>query len=65
MIAMYDLEDNLITVFDNYKKCAEYFNTSIESLHSHICRSKQGKVDRKRDIKNKRWCRLFKIEDDE
>lgn len=65
MIAMYDLEGNLITVFDNYKKCAEYFNTSIEVIHCHICRTKQGKVDRKRDIANKRWCRLYKIEDDE
>ena len=65
MIAMYDLEDNLITVFDNYKKCAEYFNTSISCIHCYISRSKQGKVDRKRDIKNKNWVRLFKIQDDE
>lgn len=61
MIAMYDLEDNLITIFDNYKECAKYFNTSIEVIHSHICRSKKGKVDKKRD--KDRWCRLFKMED--
>ena len=30
MITMYDLEDNLIQVFDSYKDCAKYFNTSIE-----------------------------------
>lgn len=64
MIAMYDLEDNLITVFDNYKKCAEYFNTSREVIESYICKSKKGKVDRKRDIANKRWVRLYKIEED-
>lgn len=38
MIAMYDLEDNLITVFDNYKECAEYFNTSTGCIKSHMCR---------------------------
>lgn len=65
MIAMYDLEDNLITIFDNYKKCAEYFNTSIKVIYCHICRTKKGKVDRKRDTVNKTWCRLYKIEDDE
>jgi len=63
MIAMYDLEDNLLTVFDSYKECAEYFGTSIKCLHCYISRSKNGKVDRKRDIENKRWCRLFKMED--
>lgn len=65
MIAMYDLEDNLIQVFDSYKDCAKYFNTSIKSLHSHICRTRKGKVDKKRDILNKIWCRLFKIEEKE
>lgn len=41
MIAMYDLEDNLITIFDSYKECAKYFNTSIQVLHCHISRSKK------------------------
>lgn len=63
MIAMYDLEDNLITVFDNYDECAKYFNTSKKSLECYICRSKKGIVDKKRDGKN--WCRLFKIDERE
>ena len=62
MIAMYDLEDNLITVFDSYKECAKYFNTSVRVIYSHICRSKKGTLDKKR-YKNS-WCRLFKIEGD-
>ena len=46
-IAMYDLEDNLITVFDSYRECARYFKTSIESIHCYICRSQKGIVDKK------------------
>lgn len=65
MIAMYDLEDNLITVFDTYKECAKYFNTSRAVIECHISRSKKGTVDRKRDIANKRWVRLFKIIEDD
>lgn len=64
MIAMYDLEDNLITVFDTYKECASYFNTSRECIHSYICRSKKRLADKKLDKKNKIWCRLFKIVED-
>lgn len=64
MIAMYDLEDNLITVFDGYKDCAEYFNTTRDVIKSYICKSKKGIVDRKRDTANKRWCRLYKIEEE-
>lgn len=62
MIAMYDLEDNLITVFDTYKEAAKYFNTSIKVIQCYICRSKQGKVDKKRYKNN--WCRLFKIDNE-
>lgn len=60
MILMYDLEDNYICEFKNYKECANYFNTSIRVIHSYICKSKKGKIDKKRDSKNKRWVRLFK-----
>lgn len=63
MIAMYDLEDNLITIFDSYKECAKYFNTTIEVIHCYICRNKKGTVDKKRDIKAHKWCRLFRIEE--
>ena len=65
MIAIYDLDDNLITTFDNYKQCAEYFNTSIGVIRSHLCRAKQGKTDKKRDLVHKNWCRLYKIEEEE
>lgn len=64
MLALYDLEDNLITVFDDYFECAEYFNTTNASLHTYICKTRKGLDIKKRDIKRKRWCRLFKIEED-
>ena len=66
-IAMYDLEDNLITVFESYKECAKYFKTSIESIHCYICRSQKGIVDKKLNKEDHKWYRLVKwleIEDD-
>lgn len=62
MIAMYDLEDNLITIFDTYKEAAKYFNTSVKVIQCYICRSRQGKIDKKKN--GKTWCRLLKIERD-
>lgn len=61
MIAMYDLEDNLITVFDTYKEAAKYFNTSVDVIQCYICRSKQGKIDKKRYKDG--WCRLYRMEE--
>ncbi|WP_288910963.1 NUMOD1 domain-containing DNA-binding protein [uncultured Thomasclavelia sp.] len=63
MIAMYDLEDNLITVFENYRECAKYFNTTSDSIHSHISRFSKGILKKKLDKQNKRWVRLFKIKE--
>lgn len=63
MIAMYDLEDHLLTVFDSYKECANYFNTSTKCIHCYICRSIKNIVDKKLDKQRKRWVRLFKIEE--
>lgn len=64
MIAMYDLEDNLITVFGNYKDCAEYFNTSTGCIKSHMCRVNKNPLKKKLDKKNHKWYKLFKIEED-
>lgn len=62
MIAMYDLNDNLITIFDSYKECASYFNTTIGSIKCYISRKKKGKIDKKRNGNN--WCRLIKLEEE-
>ena len=62
MIAMYDLEDNLVTIFDNYKECAKYFNTSVKVIQCHICRARKGIINKKSYEDG--WCRLIKIEED-
>lgn len=59
-IVMYDIEDNYICEFKNYKECANYFNTSTRVIQSYICRSKKGIIDKKLDKKHNRWVRLFK-----
>lgn len=63
MISCYDLEDNLVTIFDSYKECAEWFNTSVKVIHCYISRRKKGIVDRKRNKKEGKWYRLYKMED--
>lgn len=63
MIAMYDLEDNIIAVFDNYKECAEYFKTSKKVIYSYFCKNKKGVVDKKYDKERNIWVRLFKIDE--
>lgn len=59
-ICQYDLEDNYIREFRSYKECAEYFKTSIKSIHCYICRSQKGKVDKKMDKETHQWCRLVR-----
>lgn len=58
MILMYDQEDNLVTIFDTYKDCANYFNTSINVIRSHICRVRKGLVNKKL-MKGKGWFKLY------
>ena len=65
MIAMYDLEDNYIMQFKDYKECAEYFKTNPKCIYSYISKSQKGIVNKKWDDNDKRHVRLFKIEDDE
>lgn len=31
-IAMYDEDDNIVTIFESRKECAEYFNTSRKCI---------------------------------
>lgn len=63
MISCYDLNDNLITVFDSYKECAKWFNTSTKVIQCYISRSRRGIRDKKFNKQDKKWYRLFKIEE--
>lgn len=65
-LVMYDLEDNFITIFENYKECADYFNTTPKSIQSFMSKVKTGIYgNRKKDKKENRWIKLYKIEDEE
>lgn len=64
-IEMYDLEDNYIKSFKNYKECAEYFSTTPTAIITHICRSKTELNYKKRDIKRKQWVKIYKMNYDE
>ena len=48
MIAMYDLEDNLITIFETTEECAKYFNTSVNVINCNISR----KIKKEHQVKN-------------
>ena len=61
MIEMYDLEGNYICTFNNYLECAKYFKTTRNIIRTYISLSKQGKVNKKRDIKKDRWVKLYKV----
>lgn len=60
MIIMYDLDDNILETFNNCQECADYFGVSKGAIYCHITNNRKGKTDKKRDVKNKRWVRLFK-----
>ena len=63
MIICYDLEDNIVAIFDSYKECAEWFDTTVKVIQDNICRSRKGKIDKKRHFKQKKWYRLYKLEE--
>lgn len=59
MIAMYDLEDNLITIFETTEECAKYFNTSANVINSNISRKNRKRTP------SKEWCKLFRIKEEQ
>ena len=62
MLVLYDLDDNYITSFEKSKECAEYLGTSNKVIDTYICKSRQGKISKKRDKIRKRWIKIFRIE---
>lgn len=67
IIAEYDLEDNIIDFFENYKELALTFQTTVESVTSIVCKMKKGKVDKTYDKSKDMWVRLYRVnvKDDE
>lgn len=55
-IVYYDLEDNVIASFNDYKDCAKFFNTTIKVIACYISRRKLHYPRRKKlDKSNHTW----------
>ena len=63
MIEMYDLEGNYICTFNTYLECAKYFKTTRNIIRTHLSLSKQGKVNKKKDITKDRCVKFYKVGD--
>lgn len=62
ILALYDLEDNLITVFDNATECSNYLNINRRCLDSFLSRVRCNK--RANRIKQKdtgEWYSIYEI----
>lgn len=65
ILIYYSLNDEVLAIFDNYKECAKYFNTTTKVIQCYISRSLRKPNKKKRDIKNKIWGYLVKENIDE
>lgn len=65
MYAIYDLQGNIITICENLKELAKYFDTSYSCIKSIICKERKGILKKKRDKRLKRWCYIEFIEEDD
>lgn len=63
LIAVYDMEENLVASFNSYNECAEYFKVSREDIMSYICRTRKGQNRKKR--LDGHWYKLYKVEYEE
>ena len=61
---MYDLEDNIVGIFETTVECAKFFHTSKNCIECYLCRQRKGIIKKKRDIKEKKWYTLYRINDE-
>ena len=61
VISEYDLQDNLLRIFDTYKEVAETFETTTDVIQSTVSKIKSGKRDMTFDRELNKWVRLYKI----
>lgn len=64
MIAMYDMDDNLLFVFNTRQECAKYFDRSVRYIDCVLCKFRNEYVKKKRDFKNRRWVKLVEVYDE-
>lgn len=65
MIIMYknNDDDEIVRVFDNVKECAGYFETSVRTMYTMLCKIRKGKRHLKLDKKDRKFYRLCEIKD--
>ena len=62
ILALYDLEDNLITVFDNATECSNYLNINRRCLDSFLSRVRNNKRPNKIRAKGaNEWYSIYEI----
>lgn len=59
-IAIYDQEDNLLTILEGYKAVGEYLNTSDKAISTHLCKKRRNKKMKKRA--NGKWYKLEEVD---
>lgn len=62
---IYDINDNLITTFENYKELAKWFGKNSRSLQSSVTYFNKGKIKSiKNNLDNKLY-KIYKMKEDE
>ena len=61
ILAEYDLDDNLIDYYENYKEISLKWKTSVESVRCEVSRFKNNKINCIYDKVRKIPCKLYKI----
>lgn len=63
--AVYDLNDNYVTMFWNYKELSKWFKKSIESMHSSVTRFKKGEIDSIRSNDDNCNYKIYQYQEDD
>lgn len=59
--AVYDLEDEIVEVFDTGKECAEWFGIKSGVFRSAFCKMSKGYRDRIKNKNDNNWYRIYKF----
>lgn len=59
ILALYDKDDNLVTIFEDYSECANYLGITLGSLKSQLSRIKHKK--RSNHVISKTEHKIYKI----
>lgn len=60
IFAVYDIEDNIVEVFDTGKECAEWFGIKAGIFHSAFCKLNNGTRDKIKNKNDDKWYKVYK-----